>query len=57
VVRKFGDDQGGTLATSLAYSAFGAAFPRILQAGSRDFVVVGSRRVRVSLGTIGVSGG
>lgn len=30
VVRKFGDDQGGTLATSLAYSAFVAVFPFLL---------------------------
>ena len=30
VVRKFGDDRGGTLATSLAYSAFVALFPFLL---------------------------
>lgn len=30
VVRKFGDDRGGTLATSLAYSAFVAVFPLLL---------------------------
>ncbi|HEY6698011.1 MAG TPA: YihY/virulence factor BrkB family protein [Acidimicrobiales bacterium] len=30
VVRKFGDDRGGTLATSLTYSAFVAVFPLLL---------------------------
>jgi YihY family inner membrane protein len=30
VVKKFGDDRGGTLATSLAYSAFVALFPLLL---------------------------
>jgi YihY family inner membrane protein len=30
VVKKFGDDRGGTLATSLAYSAFVAVFPLLL---------------------------
>jgi YihY family inner membrane protein len=30
VVRKFGDDQGGVLATSLAYNAFIAVFPLLL---------------------------
>ena len=30
VARKFGEDQGGTLVTSLAYSAFVAVFPLLL---------------------------